>query len=337
MKRFLLISIGLLVLLVCTPQPNIEPREKTKFMMGTVITITVYDVNKPDDYVDQAIAAAFEAIARVNHLASVYDDSSEISLVNREAGNRYVEVDSNLFKIIQQSQKFAELSAGAFDITVSPLIKLWDYHNPNLQVPSAVDIQHALSLVNYQDIVLENNRIKFKRPGIKIDLGGIAKGEAVDRAMSVLKKRGITDAMVNIGGNLSAMSSKLTKDKRKVWVRHPRQEGKFYGYFKMDNGSVATSGDYERFFMVDSVRYHHIIDPKTGYPATGCVSTTIRAKNAMLADVLSTTVFVLGPEKGMQLIDQLEGVDGVIIFEENKRLKYIVSTGLVGKFFVEEQ
>lgn len=337
MRRILLISICLLVLLACTSQPKIEPFEKTKFMMGTIITITVYDVNKPRDYVEQAIDAAFEAIARVNHLASVYNDSSEISLVNREAGNRYVEVDSNLFKIIQQSQRFAELSDGAFDITVSPLIKLWDYHNPNPRLPSQEDIQQALSFVNYKDILLENNRIKFKRPGMKIDLGGIAKGEAVDRAMSVLKKRGITDAMVNIGGNLSAMSSKLTEGKRKVWVRHPRQEGRYYGYFTMDNGSVATSGDYERFFILDSVRYHHIIDPKTGYPATGCVSTTIRAQNAMLADVLSTTVFVLGIEKGMQLINQLEGVEGVIIFEENKRLTDIVSTGLVGKFFVEDK
>ena len=202
----------------------------------------------------------------------------------------------------------------------------------NPRVPDATEIKNQLEHVDYRLVELENHNIKFNRPKIKIDLGAIAKGFAIDEAIRVLQQYGIKDAIVNAGGDLRAVCSSLTQGKRKIWIKHPRIENKLLGYFQMDNGSVATSGDYERFFIKDSVRYFHILDPKTGYPARGCVSVTIQTDNAMIADALATTVFVLGSDSGMNFVEKLSGVEAIILFEQNKKINWTASSGLKDKF-----
>lgn len=319
----------------CNRPQRIPTIERNRILMGTFVTITVYDNKKSSQEIEQIIDLAFNEIEKIDRLASNWSDSSAITSINQKASEHFVEVDSNLAEIINQSQQLAQISDGAFDISIFPLMELWNFHDSSSHLPNENDLKDALRLVNHKDILLSQHGIKFNNQGMKIDLGGIAKGYAVDKAMDVLIKYGIKDALVNAGGDFKAICSKLTQGKRKVWIRHPRKKDSFFGYFDMDSGSVATSGDYEQFFMVDSIRYHHILNPKTGYPANKCVSVTIRAKNTTIADALATAVFVLGPQKGMQLIDRLDGVEGVIIFEKDKILQYIVSRGLTGKFHAQ--
>ena len=224
-----------------------------------------------------------------------------------------------------------------FDITIGSIKKLWNFSSNNHFVPNSDDIKKSLEYVDYQLIDIKNHKIKFLSPGVEIDLGGIAKGFAIDEAIRILQKNNIKDAMVNAGGDLRAICSKLTRGKRKVWINHPRIGNERFGYFQMDNGSVATSGDYGRFFFQDSIRYHHLLNPKTGYPANKCISVTILTKEAIIADAMSTTVFVLGPELGMDFVDKFENIEAIILFEQDEKLKWNISNGLKNRFIIKQQ
>ncbi len=320
----------------CRGSGEFTTYEKSGFMMDTFVQIFIYDNSRPAEEIEGILGDVLVAMKEVESLTNIYADSSLVSRINREAGSRPVSIDSTLHTILGKSRSVSELSQGAFDISVNPLLRLWKFFDENPQLPAAKEIESTLKLVNYQAIQVTDSTIRFSEKGMSIDLGGIAKGYAVDRAMQVLKKHGIRDAMVNAGGDIGALSSSLTAGKRKVWIRHPRQRERLYGFFYVDEGSVATSGDYERFFFADSVRYHHILDPKTGYPARGCVSVTIYSSDATLADALATAVFVLGPEKGMDLIHRLNGIEGVILYEKEGKLKNLISEGLAGKLKVIE-
>ncbi|MBD3287887.1 FAD:protein FMN transferase [candidate division KSB1 bacterium] len=335
MKRFYNSCTFLLFFVIyfnCNNQPQIQPIEETRIMMDTFVTITIYNNYFTNEQAQHIIEKAFAAMTRVDTLANNYNDSSKVSLLNIQAREGFAEVDPDLMYLIKKSIEVAELSDGAFDITVSPLIDVWHFDAEEPELPSKADIQQALQVVNYKGIVIDENRLKFADRSIKIDLGGIAKGFAVDEAMNVLVENGVRDALINAGGDIKAICSELTEGRRKVWIRHPRQREELYGYFQMDNGSVATSGDYERYMMIDSVRYHHILDPNTGYPAMKSISVTIQAEDATTADALATAVFVLGPEKGMKMINQLDKVEGVILFPEENGIKHIVSEGLEDRF-----
>jgi FAD:protein FMN transferase len=324
-----------LLIFCCNKSGEIRPIEKTKLKMGTFFKIVVYDNDKPQKQVEQAIDEAFQVITELEFIADYLNDSSTVSNINRSAAGKFVEADSQLIDMLNESQRIAAMTDGAFDITIAPVMDLWKFHNNSQpQIPAEPELQSALKLVDYRALEIKDFMVKFDRPGMSIDLGGIGKGYAVDYAMKVLIRHGIKDALVNAGGNLKAICSKLTAGKRKIWIKHPRFPEKFYGYFYMDDGSVSTSGDYEQYFIVDSVRYHHILNPKTGYPANQCVSVTITCPGGMTSDVLSTAAFVLGPEKGMQLIEKLEDVEGVIIFEQNHQLHHIVSSGLRDKLIL---
>lgn len=337
MKRICLYCFKILLFFVifisCDSDPHVKPVEETRIMMDTFITITIYNDYFTEDQAHEIISKAFIAMTRIDTLANNYDDSSIVSLLNQQAHERLVQVNPDLLYLVKKSIEIADISEGAFDISISPLIKLWPFGNDNPQLPEEKNIQNTLKHVNYQEIQIEDNKIKFNNQNTEIDLGGIAKGFAVDRAMDVLVSHGVRDALINAGGDIKAICSKLTQGRRKVWIRHPRERDKLYGYFQMDDGSVATSGDYERYVEIDSVRYHHILDPKTGYPARPCISVTVKAQDATTADALATAVFVLGPEKGMRLLNKLDNVEGVILFEEESGIKFVVSEGLKDKFF----
>lgn len=328
-----LILGAMLLFLSCTSDNNtIQPLERTSVMMDTFIQISIYDQNRPAEELNQILDLAFKRMAEIDRIANDYDDSSFVSLINREAGYQPIRLDDVSYNLIMASQSISKLSDGAFDITIGSVKQLWNFTQENPRIPGDSILQRQLQWVGTDHIKIQDKKIQFDSPAVRIDFGAIAKGYAVDQAIEVLKKHGITDAMVNAGGNLRTICSDLTKGKRRVWIKHPRKPDTLYGYFKMDEGSVATSGDYERFFMEGSVRYHHILDPKTGHPARDCVSVTILALTATEADGLGTAVFVLGPEKGLDLINQLPNVEGVIIFERDGKLKWKVSSGLRKKF-----
>lgn len=314
--------------------PELRFEHETRIAMDTIVTITVYDQNKSKDKIQAAIAATFDSIRIIENITSNYLDSSEISTINSIAWQHEVKMSPLIEKIIQESIHISNLSHGAFDISIWPVLKLWNFNSSHPTLPNREQIFEKLGYVDYQKIKLHYQKISFLEQGMGIDLGGIAKGYAIDRAVEILRNMGMQELMVNAGGDLSFISGPITRGKRRVWIRHPREKSKLWGYFKLDTGSIATSGDYERFFINENTRYHHILDPATGYPANRCISVTVQAETATLADALSTAIFVMGPKKGLKFVENLENVETVILFENNGKIEYNVSNGLQSKLIV---
>lgn len=308
---------------------------RVEFLMDTVVEIKVYHRSKAE--AEEAIDSSMEEMRRVEQKMSLFLPGSEVSRINEQAllkkakgsllAEGWTPVSDELFSLLGESVRLSELTKGCFDITIYPLWRIWKFEGENLEVPDKEEIEKELQLVDYKNIVIENGKIKFVKKYMGIDLGGIAKGYAVDAAVSVLKKKNITSAMVNAGGDMYVLGRKQGKPWR-IGIRHPRREGEILGTIKVEDKAIVTSGDYERFFFSEGKKYHHIINPKTGYPADECQSVTIVAEEATFADGLATGIFVLGPREGMALIENLEGVEGVIV---NKEGDISVSSGLVSK------
>lgn len=304
--------IALFILLI-SPIPSFaRVFKKTSVLMGTDIELTVSDLN--ESRVNTAFDAALHEIDRIENEMSEWKDGTPLSIINQKAGKEAVPVPEELFNVLHAAQKISELSEGAFDISWASMRGVWNFSKGMEHVPSAEDVREKLPLINYKDIELDGIRktVFLKRPGMAIGLGAIAKGYAVDRAMQALVNSGIKNAIVKAGGDMRVQG---TDDGRpwEIGIQHPRNREKLLGKLTLSNISISTSGDYERFFIKDSILYHHIMNPKTGYPARGCQSVTILAPDTMTSDALSTAVFVLGPEKGMQLIKSLPGIEGIIV------------------------
>lgn len=283
--------------------------------MGTFVEITCQD--------KQAMNEAFLEIKKIEAIANNFNPSSEISKLNLEGG---INTSPDLFLMVKESLKYFTLSNGAFDITVAPMVSVWkqkieEAQNPTIPVslPSSKEIQLKLSLIGSEKISVDENTltIAFTRAGMSIDLGAIAKGYAVDKAIARLKELGIRSCLVNAGGNMYCLGKKRNR-KWRIGIRHPRNQEKILYYLDLENQAVATSGDYEQFFVLEGKRYSHIINPKTGYPVNnGIVSVTIITDNATRADALSTAVFVLGKEKGLGLAKRMSNTDVRIIEEKD--------------------
>ena len=270
-----------------------------------------------------AVLALFD---RIDHQMSRYREDSELSRVNREAANGPVEVSDSLFTVLQQALRISELSHGAFDISFGSIGYLYDFRAR--QQPSDEELAEALAKVNYRSVVLDPsaNTVRFLDEGVRLDLGGIAKGYAVDRGIDILKSFGIRHARLSAGGDL-----RLLGDKRgKPWIvgiRDPRSESRNAMVLPLTNVAVSTSGDYERFFFDDNnERVHHILSPATGKPAKGAQSVTVLGDDSITTDGLSTAVFVLGAAKGLEMVNRLKGIDAVII-DEQRQVHY--SDGLM--------
>ena len=270
-----------------------------------------------------AVLALFD---RIDRQMSRYREDSELSRVNREAANGPVEVSDSLFTVLQQALRISELSHGAFDISFGSIGYLYDFRAR--QQPSDEELAEGLAKVNYRSVVLDPsaNSVRFLDEGVRLDLGGIAKGYAVDRGIDILKSFGIRHARLSAGGDL-----RLLGDKRgKPWIvgiRDPRSESRNAMVLPLTNVAVSTSGDYERFFFDDNnERVHHILSPATGKPAKGVQSVTILGDDSVTTDGLSTAVFVLGAAKGLEMVNRLKGIDAVII-DEQRQVHY--SDGLM--------
>jgi FAD:protein FMN transferase len=314
---------------IACSRPHIKTVEKNYMMMDSYVLFRIYDSDKSDDYKLQMIEKAAQRMQHIAELSSMYSQTSEVAALNRNAGKGFVKLSPETLDIIRESFTFSDLSGGAFDISIGSLMRLWGFgFREEMVKPADEAIQALLPFTHYSLIHIKQDSVSLADPHVQIDLGGVAGGYAVDAAIEELVKGGITDAQVDDAGDIRTIASSLTAGKRHIWVRHPVHKDGFYGKFPMDQCAVATSGDYERFFVQDSVRYCHILDPKTGYPARGCTSVTIVAPTTIQADALSTTVFVLGPEKGLQLIEKLPSIEGLIIYYENGELKHKMSPGL---------
>lgn len=284
---------------------------RSRLLMGTVVEITV--LGQPEDKAHRAIAAAFQEMARIEALLSSTIETSEISRFSQTS--RELTVSQETAQIVALGLKIQKASGGAFDMGLGRLKKLWALDSKNPQIPSDVQISQALSGIGPEAIKLKGQTLSKTDPHLTIDLGGIAKGYAVDKAIEVLKMAGVSHASVNAGGDIRLLGDRLGRPWR-LGVQHPRDSKNILGTLNLADVAVVTSGDYERCIEKDGKRYHHLFDPATGKPAGKCRSVTVIAPGAALADALSTAVFVLGPEKGLRLLGSLPEAEGLIVSED---------------------
>jgi thiamine biosynthesis lipoprotein len=284
--------------------------------MGTVIEITLVADN--EENANKASLQAFQEIKRIETLMSPWLDLSDVTRINRSAGKEWVKVSPETMEVIKKAQEISELSEGGFDITVGPLIELWRKARREKIPPSIEEVKGKLDLVNFKNIEMDRDgKVFLKKKGMAIDLGGIAKGYAVDRAFDLLKSHGYKNLIVNAGGDLRVGGLKNNQP-WSIGIQNPRESSKILARISVSDIAIATSGDYEKYFIYQGKRYHHILNPRDGFPAEGCQSVTILFRDGMTADALATAVFVLGAEKGYSLCQKLEGVDCLIVDKDGK-------------------
>jgi FAD:protein FMN transferase len=294
--------------------------------MGTVIEITL--IADDEEAANKASLQAFQEIKRIETLMSPWLDSSDVTRINRSAGKERVKVSPETFEVIQKAQEISELSKGGFDISIGPLTELWREARKKKIPPSIEDVKRKLDLVDFKNIGINpEGKVLLKKEGMAIDLGGIAKGYGVDRAFDVLMSLGYKNLIVNAGGDLRVGGFKNNQPWA-IGIQDPRNPQKIMAKVSVTDTAVATSGDYEKFFIYEGKRYHHIFNPRDGFPTEGCQSVTILYKDGMTADALATAVFVLGPEKGYALCQKLDGVECLIVDKEGK---IIFSPSLKGR------
>jgi len=268
-----------------------------------------------EQHAQQLISIVQGEMQRIDEAMSPYKANSELSLINARAGTETLKITPELFHLLQVSQKISRLSKGAFDITYASIGYQYDYRNQ--QRPNKSAIKKALSAIDYSAIKLDEKQstVHFAHHNVKIDLGGIAKGYAVKRCLALLKEAGVTHALVNAGGDTGLLGDRHGRPWL-VGIKHPRAAYKMAVELPLENEAISTSGDYERYFIEDGVRYHHIINPQTGDSARKVVSVSIIGKDPTMVDALSTTIFVQGLVAGMKLIDSLPDYEAIIIDNE---------------------
>jgi thiamine biosynthesis lipoprotein len=247
-------------------------------------------------------------------------EATALDRINRNAGIGPVTAPEELLEVLERARYYAELSGGAFDPTVGPLVRLWGIGGEEPRIPAAAEIQEALSLVDWRDLLIdrEAGTAFLRRPGQSLDLGAIAKGYAADRAAAILRDRGVKRALIDLGGNILALGERPKGESWRIGVQDPREErGNPAGVLRVKNKSVVTSGVYERYFEVNGLRYHHILSTEDGFPVrNGLLSATIIAELSIDADALSTALFALGPERGLALVESLPDTEAVFICED---------------------
>lgn len=292
-----------------------EPEEhvESQFLMDTYVTVRAFGEGAKD-----AVSAAFEEMRRIEGLTSRFVPTSDVSRVNQAAGLDPVQVSDETFMLLEKAQECSELSGGAFDVTIGPVVDAWGFGTESPHVPDPDTLAKAVALVNFRAVELDPGQktVRLATPGMSIDLGGIAKGYAADRAAAVLREHGVRHALIDAGGNIVAVGTRPDGSPWHIGIRDPRGSGPtdtIGPVVEISDAAVVTSGDYERFFIEGGQRYHHIFDPKTGRPADRAESATIIAPNSVDADILSTAVFVLGPVEGPKILEGLNGVSAMVV------------------------
>jgi thiamine biosynthesis lipoprotein len=286
-------------------------RRVTDGIMGTRITVELWSDDKAK--ADQAIDALLEEMRHIDDSMSTYKPTSEVSQVNAKAADGPMRISKELFDLLTTAKQYSVITDGAFDITYASVGYMYDFRK-HIR-PNEAQIDAALPAVNYRHVLLDpkNQTVQFSQKGVRIDLGGIAKGYSVDRGIDVLKSFGITRAYVSAGGDSRIIGDRFGKPWM-VGIRDPRKgEGEVISRIPLVDAAISTSGDYERFFEENGVRYHHIIDPHTGHSASKVRSATVIGPYATRTDGLSKTAFVLGPEKAMEIYNRIDDIDAIIV------------------------
>ena len=287
------------------------------YVLGTTISIAAAGENA-----HESIYEAAAKLMDIDNKMSVFKNYSEVFLINENSGMDFQRVSDETFYVIKKALDFSKLSQGSFDPTIRPVTGLWKIGTKDAVVPKGIDIKSMMELVNYKDIEIcdSSKSIRLKRKNQKIDLGGIAKGFAADQVRKILLKNGISSAIIDLGGNINALGKKDNKDLWSVGIQNPlKPTGEFVGILSVSDKSVVTSGGYERFFIRNGKRYHHIIDPQTGYPCNSdLISVTVVSDNSIDGDALSTCIFVKGLEEGLKFIKNIEGTEAILITRDRK-------------------
>lgn len=312
------------------PQTGDHVVSRTHKAMGTIMTLTAWA--EDDGKVVTAFDRAFAEFDRIDQLMTTWTAESDVARINAAAGDGTpVQVSPEVILVLQHAAEGARLSGGAFDVTVGAFSGVWKFdEDRDGSIPDPALVAERRKLVDWHDVIVDpkKNTARLRRKGQRITLGGIAKGYAVDRAAGLLRAAGLVDFIVQAGGDMFVAGQRGARRWR-VGIRDPRgARDDYFAFAEVQDMTFSTSGDYERFVVRDGKRYHHILDPATGYPAMLTRSVTVMARDALTADELSKGFFILGPEKGMALVEQLPDVEAVFVGADNK---VTISSGLTGK------
>lgn len=289
--------------------------------MGSRFDITVVAENETQG--NEYIQLAIEEIQRIEKLISSWDPKSNTSKINTNAGIKPVKTSPELIGLIERCTKISQITDGAFDITYASMDKIWKFDGSVTEMPSPEKVKASVSKVGYQNIVIDklNQTVFLKKAGMKIGFGAVGKGYAADIAKKLLMNKGVKAGIINASGDMNTWGIQPNGDFWEVAITNPKDKTKAFGMLPIHNNAVVTSGNYEKFILINGKRYTHIIDPRTGYPAHGLSSVTIFAPKAELADALATSVFVMGKEIGLNRINQIPNVECIIVDDEGNLYK----------------
>jgi thiamine biosynthesis lipoprotein len=305
--------LALLLFIGCARARTVQ---KTETIMGTEVTITV--TAPSTDVGEAAIDAGMAELRRLDAMMSLYKDTSEITKVNLAAGKGPVKVSPEMIEVVEQAGEISRLSGGVFDVTIGPLVVLWQMRLKEGKVPTDAEIAKIKPLVNYRQIAIDKaaSTIFLKKPGMIMDFGGM-KGYTADRVAELFRKRGITNAIIAVAGDIWVLGRREDGSPWRIGVQHPREHDKTLTVLELSDKYISTSGDYERFVIREKKRYHHIIDPRTGKPSKGVISVTLVGDRGAIIDPLSKVPFILGPEEGMKIVRKF-GAEAIIVDDQGK-------------------
>jgi len=314
MKRYGSMVFALFTLVSgCTEHRTVQ---KTETIMGTQVSITV--VARDRDQGEAAIEAGMAEVRRLDDMMSLYKDDSEITRVNLAAGRMPVKVSPEMIEAVEQASEISRRSGGVFDVTIGPLVVLWQMRLKEGKTPSEEEIGKVRRLVNFRNIFINKkaSTIFLKREGMIMDLGGM-KGYIADQVADLFKRRGVRNALIALAGDIWALGHREDGNPWRIGVQHPREKDRTLAVLELSDRYVCTSGDYERFVIKEKKRYHHIIDPRTGKPSTGVISVTLVGERGTLIDPLAKVPFILGVEKGLNLVREY-GAEAIIVDDQGK-------------------
>ncbi|MFP4697172.1 MAG: FAD:protein FMN transferase [Eubacteriales bacterium] len=319
-NRFVLVIVLVFIiqLLVGCNKNNIERYSDYTYLLGTIVKVTIYtEEDKAEKYFEEI----FELISDMEQLLSKNIDSSEVSKINQESGNNKVVVSEDTLDLLLLAKEYSSLSEGKFDVTIGPLVKLWNIGDDSAKVPLKSELEDVLPLIDYNRINInkETEEVFLMDKGMIIDLGGIAKGYVADRLVDYMEENKIESGIINLGGNIVTVGTKPDGSIWKIGLQNPIEErGKEFGVIECQDLSIVTSGIYERYLEKNGIKYHHILDPRTGYPFDNeLASVTILSKYSVDGDGLSTAVFSMGLIDGYEFVEDEEDVDAIFITKEN--------------------
>lgn len=317
-----------------TIEPNdgeIDPNSKisrSEFMLNTYIKITLYGTDN-----NELFEEIYKDIEELEGNLSVHIVNSDLYKLKENAGKSYTEVSDDTVEIMQKSIEYSKFSDGLFDVTAGPLIELWSIGTSNEKIPNEEEITKTLELIDYNDILINvnENKIMFKKEKMFADFGAIAKGYIADKTADKIKELGVNNAIVDLGGNVLLIGSKPNGSNFRIGIQNPDEaRGGYLGILSVSDLSIVTSGDYERYFIQDGIKYHHILDPYTGFPSKNNLkSVSIITKKSFDGDALSTTILLMGLEKGLEKINQLNDVEAIFVTKDNK---IYITNGIKDKF-----